>query len=111
MMLRESYFKYAMHEDDEAAGLEKMAEEVRRVYMSEFQDEEHRIGLPEFSMLRYLALVDFLYDPAYPPSLKNALQTRIKLERPKLYELLEKQKKTYMQQVEQQQQQIQSLRP
>ncbi|MGD9110633.1 MAG: hypothetical protein PVG93_06795, partial [Phycisphaerales bacterium] len=35
MMLRESYFKYAMHEDDEAAGLEKMAEEVRRVYMSE----------------------------------------------------------------------------
>lgn len=112
MMLRESYFKYAMHEDDEAAGLEKMAEEVRRVYMSEFQDEEHRIGVPEFSMLRYLALIDFLNDPAYPPSLRLALRSRIRVERPKLSELLEKQEELYLRQDEQQQQQqMQSLRP
>ncbi len=110
MMLRESYFKYAMHEDDEASGLEKMAEEVRRIYMASFKGEEHRIGMPEFSMLRYLALFDFLNDPAYPPTLRFALRSRIRLERPELSELLEKQEKIYLQ-AEQQQQQMQLLQP
>lgn len=111
MMLRESYFKYAMHEDDEVFALEKMAEEVYRNYMKDFEGQEHRIGMPEFDMMRYLALADFFQDPAYPPSLKSALRTRIKLERPKLFELLEKQEKRYLHQAEQQQQQQMQFQP
>lgn len=58
MMLRESYFRYAMHDDDEAFGREKMAKEVYDHYQSPRIDE-FRIDLPDFTLLRYLALIDF----------------------------------------------------
>jgi hypothetical protein len=66
MMLRESYFRYAMHDDDEAFGREKMAKEVYDHYQSPRVDE-HRIDLPDFTLLRYLAIIDFMNDQQYPP--------------------------------------------
>ncbi len=90
LMLRESYFRYAMHDDDEAFGREKMAKEVHDHYQSPRVDE-HRIDLPDFTLLRYLALIDFLNDRQYPPNMRAALYNRIRLERPELAEQLEKQ--------------------
>lgn len=97
MLLRESYFRYALREDDEAFGREKMAEEVYRVKKEQTSDTE-RLQLPDLGMLRYLALMDFLNDEAYPLDLRQALRTRIRIERPALAEQLEQQEKALLQQ-------------
>jgi hypothetical protein len=100
MMLRESYFRYAMHDDDEAFGREKMAKEVYDHYQSAYSDE-NRIDLPDFTLLRYLAIMDFLNDQQYPPNMRLALYNRIRLERPELAEQLEKQEEELLKQLEQ----------
>jgi hypothetical protein len=100
MMLRESYFRYAMHDDDEAFGREKMAKEVYDHYQSPRVDE-NRIDLPDFTLLRYLAIMDFLNDQQYPPNMRLALYNRIRLERPELAEQLEKQEEKLLKQLEQ----------
>ncbi|MGA1979291.1 MAG: hypothetical protein ABSG99_01835 [Sedimentisphaerales bacterium] len=100
MMLRESYFRYAMHDDDEAFGREKMAKEVYDHYQSAYSDE-NRIDLPDFSLLRYLALMDFLNDQQYPPNMRLALHNRIRMERPELAEQLEKQEEELLKRLEQ----------
>jgi len=87
MLLRESYFRYALRDDDEAFGREKMAEEVHRYYQSAYLDE-NRIDLPDFKLLRYFALLDFFNDYRYPLSLRQSLLGRIKVERPDLAEQL-----------------------
>ena len=87
MLLREAYFRYAVHDDNEAFGREKMAEEVYEHYKAKFPDTP-RIGLPELSVLRYLALRDFLNDWQYPPNLRSNLLGRIKIERPDLFKKL-----------------------
>ncbi len=87
MMLRESYFRYAMRDDDEAAGLENMAKEAYDLYYKSI-DPEERIALPDFKLLRYLALIDFLNDQQYPPDLRRNLLGRIKIERSGLFEQL-----------------------
>jgi hypothetical protein len=103
MMLRESYFRYALHDDDEAFGREKMAEEIHKHYQSvSGNEEENRIGLPDFALLRYLAIMDFLSDPQYPPNMRRALRNRIRIERPELAEQLEKQEENLLKQAEQQ---------
>jgi hypothetical protein len=87
MMLRESYFRYAMRDDDEAAGLENMAKEAYDLYQS--IDREVRIALPDdFKLLRYLALFDFLNDQQYPRNFRRNLLGRIKIEKPDLFEQL-----------------------
>jgi hypothetical protein len=87
MMLQEAYFRYAMRDDDEAAGLEKMAKDTYDLYNKEI-DPEERIALPDFKLLRYLALVAFMNDRLYPPNVGRNLLGRIKIERPDLYEQL-----------------------
>jgi len=99
MMLRESYFRYALRDDDEAFGKEKMAKEVHDRYQSMYLDE-NRIDLPDFKLLRYFALLDFLNDQQYPPSLRRNLLGRIKVERPDLVEQLERQEEKMLEQLE-----------
>jgi hypothetical protein len=103
MMLQESYFRYAMRDDDEAFGREKIAKEVYDYYQASSGDE-YRVSLPEFKLMKYLALMDFFYDEQYPPDLKNGLLGRIKVERPELYEQLKQQADQFEQQQQQQQQ-------
>ena len=99
MMLRESYFRYAVHDDDQAWGIEKMAEEVYDHYQSMYKDE-NRIDLPDFKLLRYLALIDFLNDRQYPLNLRLNLRGRIKIERPDIAGQLEQQEKELLKQSE-----------
>jgi len=103
LLLREGYFLYAIRNDDEAFGREKMAQEVYDYYRSQYPDE-NRIDLPEFKLLRYLALIDFLNDQQYPPYLRGSLLGRIKVERPQLLEQLEQQEKNLMEQLQQSEQ-------
>ncbi len=100
MMLRESYFRYAMHDDGEAFGREKMAKEMYDSYQSPYSDES-RIDLPDFTLLRYVALMDFLNDQQYPPNMRLALSNRIKMERPELAEQLEKQEEEFFKKLKQ----------
>jgi len=98
-LLRESYFRYALRDDDAAFGSEKLAEEVWNRYQSEYVDEQ-RIDLPKLPMLRYFALLDFLNDGQYPPNLRQNLLGRIKIERPDLYKQLEQQEEELRKQAE-----------
>ncbi len=99
MMLRESYFRYAVRDDDEAAGREKMAKEVYDRYQSMYSDA-HRIDLPDFKLLRYFGLLDFLNDQQYPLDLRLSLRGRIKVERPELSKQLVQQEEKLLKQSE-----------
>ena len=99
MMLRESYFRYAVRDDDEAAGREKMAKEVYDHYQSMYSDA-HRIDLPDFKLLRYFGLLDFLNDQQYPLDLRLSLRGRIKVERPELSKQLVQQEEKLLKQSE-----------
>ena len=104
MLLRESYFLYAIRDDDTAAGRENMAKEIHDYYQRKYLDE-NRIDLPDFSFLQYSALMDFLDDTGYVPNLRLSLLSRIEIERPDLAKKLqpwkqeiEKQKNKILQQ-------------
>ena len=103
MMLMESYFRYAVRDDDEASGREELAKEIYDHYQSLFSDEgsKGRINLLPFPVLRYLALRDFLNDPQYPLEFRRSLLARIKLERPELAEQLEQEEAKQLEQIEQ----------
>jgi hypothetical protein len=85
MMLSEAYFRYAVRDDDEAFAREKMAEETYKLYNEKYGDER-RLRIPEFKMVRYNALQDFLNDRQYPVVMRRNLIGRIKIERPELAE-------------------------
>ncbi len=102
-ILRESYFRYAMRNDDEAFGREKLAKEAYDLYNSLYFDENslQRINLPEFKRMRYIALMDFLNDKQYPAALRKSLFNRIEIERPELFKKLEKQREILKKQSQQ----------
>ena len=100
VLLREGYFRYAMRDDDEAAGREKMANDVHRHYQTSYRDE-NRIDLPDFRLLRYSALMDFLNDRQYPVNLRRSLIARIRIEKPRLAEQFEQIEKKMLRELEQ----------
>ena len=100
MMLREAYFRYAMRDDDVAFRQENTAKQVYDYYMN-YWKPENRIDLPEFSRLRYFALLDFLNDPRYPLEMRRALIARLRLERPELHKQLAGIEKQILEQIQQ----------
>jgi hypothetical protein len=101
LLLRESYYLYAIRDDDTSYAREKMAKEIWDYYMVKYDDPEFRINLPEFKLLRYFALIDFLNDQQYPPYLRQSLLSRISIERPELYKQLEAEEEKLRKQSEQ----------
>jgi hypothetical protein len=87
-LLKESYYLYAIMSDDESAGREVLAQQIRDYYQKKFGDE-NRLALPDMRWLRYTALMDFLQDPQYAPYVRQGLMARMRAERPKLFEQLE----------------------
>jgi hypothetical protein len=51
-----------------------------------------------------MALIDFLSDSLFPPSLRQRLATRIQIERPDLSKQLEDERKKILEELEKQQQ-------
>ena len=84
-MLRESYFRYALRDDDASYAIEKMAEDVYNVYTKQYGDEA-RLSLPELRVMKFLAFKDFCSDEEYPLTMRQSLLARIKIEQPKLAE-------------------------
>ncbi len=101
-MLREAYFRYAFRDDNEAFGLEQMAEEIYKAYQAKYGDEE-RMRLPEFEILRYNAIIDFFNDQEYPLTMRQSLLARIKIERPQLAEQFSRIEQQMLQESQQQQ--------
>ena len=89
MMLRDSYYLYAIRDDDGSFNSEKMAEQVWNYYKVKHDDPEFRINLPSLPQFRYFALTDFLNDQLYPPHLRQTLLGRIRIEKPELFKKLE----------------------
>jgi len=89
MMLRDSYYLYAIRDDDGSFDSEKMAEQVWNYYLVKHDDPEFRINLPTLQQFRYFALTDFLNDQLYPPYLRQTLLGRIRIEKPDLFKKLE----------------------
>ncbi|MBW8034554.1 MAG: hypothetical protein FVQ79_02505 [Planctomycetes bacterium] len=108
MSLREAYFQYAVGEDDMAAAREDWAKQLYDMYVREFGDYAvRRVNLPSFSMARYLAFMDFINDPYYPRTLQRALMGRIQVERPDLFDELEKQEQQLQKRIEEEQKKTQ----
>ncbi len=98
MTLRDAYFSFAIREDDEAFGKEKWAREVHEIYQAKYSDEEwRRLDLPSFEMIRFMAFLDFMRDRSFPEHLRNALLARIRIERPELFDRLQRQKDLFIQ--------------
>ena len=103
--LRDAYFSFAIREDDEAFGKEQWAREVYEIYQAKYSDEEwRRLDLPSFEMIRFMAFLDFMSDRSFPEHLRNALLARIKIERPELFDRLQKQKDLFIQKAQSQMQ-------
>lgn len=100
MILREAYFRFALRDDDLATAREKFAREVYDIYQTMYKDE-NRINLPDFKLLKYLALRDFFEDQRYPLIMRQNLLNRIKVEKPQLAEQLTQQEKELLQKAEQ----------
>ncbi|MBN1796470.1 MAG: hypothetical protein JW804_07340 [Sedimentisphaerales bacterium] len=101
-LLSESYFLYALRDDDQAVNREQMAEEIYQIYTQQYKDEQHRLGLPSMDKLRYIALLDFLNSPFYPEEMRRSLAARIRIERPDLAERLLKEENLYFEEWEKQ---------
>jgi hypothetical protein len=102
-LLRQSYYFYAIGDDEAAFGRESLAKQVHDHYQGKYLDE-NRIDLPPFEEMRYSALIDFLEDTQFIPDLRLGLLARIEIERKKLErwkEQLEEQKAKIRQQEQQ----------
>jgi len=101
MSLREAYFRYAVHADDEAYGRESWAKEVYDIYKKEYSEElVLRVDLPSFEMMRYLSFMGFINDNYYPQNLRRSLLSRIEVERPELIEKLKNQEEVFNKKVQ-----------
>lgn len=104
-VLIRSYFNYAIHDDDEAAGQENLAQQVYDIYQQSMGVEEPgRVGLPPMDWFRYQAFVAFMNDSMYPEEMHMGLLGRIRVERPDLFDKLLKQETWLREQIEKQQQ-------
>lgn len=102
MTLRDAYFSFAIRADDEAFGKERWAREVYEIYQAKYSDEEwRRLDLPDFEMIRFMAFLDFMRDRFFPEHLRNSLLARIRIERPQLFDRLQKQKDLFIQRSQQ----------
>jgi len=98
-LLINAYGLYAMRDDNAAAANEQLAQQLWDHYFTLFGDSE-RIDLPPMRVLRYFALGQFLNSEAYPVSLRQALLTRIELEKPELLKELKQTEAELQQQIE-----------
>ena len=107
-LLRESHLLYAIRDDNQAYGREKLAEDIYNHYQNKYRDE-NRIDLPDLKLLRYSALRDFLDDGRYTPHLRLSLLARMEIERPELAEQLKAWKEPLEQRKEQLRQQKEEM--
>jgi hypothetical protein len=92
-MLMNSYYLYAIRDDDGAFVSEKLAKDAWDYYMVKHDDPQFRIKLPTLQQFRSFALRDFLDDQLYHPDFRKSLRGRIRIEKPELFRQLEELRK------------------
>ncbi len=103
-LLNESYFRYALHEDDAAATRENFAQEIYDKYQREMGDDEPgRMGLPNLDLIKYQAFLSILNNESLQPEMRMSLLNRLQIERPDLFEKLRKQEAQFIQEMQKQQ--------
>ncbi|MGA2914481.1 MAG: hypothetical protein ABSE89_00430 [Sedimentisphaerales bacterium] len=108
LLLREAYYRYAVHEDEEAYGRERLAREIYDQYEKQLKNYEEgvdRVQLPDFEVLRYIGITGFLSDQRYPDFVRQNLVERLRIERPELYEKMNQQNEFFMREMEKQESQ------
>lgn len=91
-ILREGFFYYGIHDDDESAARSDWAQQVYNTYQKEMGiDEPDRMGMPPIEVMRYWAFVLFLNDGMYPEHMRRSALARLEIEQPETYELIIKQ--------------------
>lgn len=110
-MFKESYFRYALYDDNESVAREKMATEVYVFYQKEHSDESYRAGLPSLEMLRYTSFMDFLNDPLYPEQMRLGMLARMQSERPELFEKIKQQEEKFFETLRKQQEDQRQAEP
>jgi len=98
--LMESYYRYAIRDDDIAAMRERLAQEAYDYYAITYPDSQ-RIDLPPMRELKLFALSQFLDSEVYPLYVRQGLLARIEIERPDLYKQLEQTAEELRRQAEQ----------
>ncbi len=104
LQLTRAYSLYAIGDDDAAAGREELAQQAYDYYNAS-NEPEFRIDLPPMSVLRYVAIGQFLNSGAYPAYVRQGLLNRIQIEKPELYKQLEQTEEQLQQMQEQLQEQ------
>lgn len=110
LLLREAYYHYAIGDDQEAFGRERMARQIYDEYQKELKGTEQgvdRVQLPNFEVLRYVGITGFLSDDGYPDYVRQNLVERLRIERPGLYEEMNRQHEFFMKEMEKQESQKQ----
>ena len=97
--LTESYYFYAIRDDDAAAMRERFAQDAYDYYVLKYPEKD-RIALPPMRVLRYFGLRQFLDNDVYPLYVRVGLRDRIKVERPDIFKQLEQTEDEWRQQME-----------
>jgi hypothetical protein len=84
-LLRQGFRFYALRDDENAHVRNQWAEQMFKVFKSDYPDEDNRMNIP-FSELRWISLNDFLNDPLMPSTIKGLLIQRLEIEKPQLYQ-------------------------
>ncbi|MHC4553585.1 MAG: hypothetical protein ACYSUT_12605, partial [Planctomycetota bacterium] len=110
-LLQQSFFRYALHDDDAAARQESRANEIFEKYQKEMgEQEQYRLGLDMLERMKYQAFIMFLDNPRFSEDLRKSLVGRLQVEKPELFEKLQQQNIKFMQQLEAQRKQQQQSR-
>jgi hypothetical protein len=99
--LTESYYLYAIRDDDASAMREKLAQEAYDFYNAKYEPTI-RIDLPPLPRLRYYSLRQFLDSDVYPLYVRKGLLARIRVERPDLYKQLDQTEVEWQKEIQQQ---------
>ncbi len=84
--LRESYYLYAIGNDDLASANERHAERLHKLCRMRFAESGERLYLPDFPDMRWLGMKNFLLDTVVGSEVKELLLGRLKREQPETYE-------------------------
>ncbi len=90
-LLKDSYYLYALQEDDEAIGRQELAVQLREYFMAEYGEENKtRVTLPPMGELHLLSMQDFLEDQNYPDYLKQNYVARLQYQQPEAFKTFQK---------------------
>ena len=85
-ILRDSYARYAIGDDENAAINESHVRQIYQAYNAEFVETGNRVRLLDFSKMLWLAMQQLFDAPTVDPNIKGLLLRRLQIDKPQMYE-------------------------